>query len=65
MKQSMTLLQRAVIDRLHKAGRHDLAEMARDAWPRGAQIAVFGEIRSEELRADVDRANEQAIASRT
>jgi hypothetical protein len=62
MKPTMTLLQRAVILRLREAGRHDLAELAASAWPRGGQIAVFGEVKSVGLVADVARCNERRSA---
>jgi hypothetical protein len=53
--------QLTLLQRLRTAGRHDLAELAISAWPRGGQIAAFGTLESDELRADVDRANAQAI----
>lgn len=57
----MTLLQRAVIQGPRQAGRHDLPEIAKARWPRGQQAPFFGELQSEELRADFDKANQQTI----
>jgi hypothetical protein len=65
-KQSLTLLQRAVIQRLRQTGFTALAETAHDQWSIGKQIPVvdsmaIGEPQGE-LRADFVQANKQASA---
>jgi len=62
--QRMTLLQRAVVQRLREAGFTALAEMANHEWSRDKQIPIVdsmavGEPQGE-LRADFIRANKQA-----
>jgi len=65
--ERMTLLQRAVVQRLREAGFPALAEMAHHEWSRDKQIPVVdsmavGEPQGE-LRADFIRANKQARPS--
>jgi hypothetical protein len=64
LSQSLTLLQRGVIQRLTEAGFTALAEMAHDQWSRGKQIPVVDSLAIGEpsgaLRADFVAANKQA-----
>lgn len=58
----MTLLQRGVIQRLRDDGYNALADAANDAWSHGEQVnlpPIISE-REAELRADYERANQQA-----
>jgi hypothetical protein len=65
-RTQMTLLQRAVIQRLRESATPalygHLADAARAAWSRGERVALPNIINGyeAELRADFDRANEQA-----
>lgn len=60
----MTLLQRAVISRLHKAGQPAIAEEALAHWQLDVRVAgdAAADIRDTELRADFMKANAQATA---
>jgi hypothetical protein len=64
-RQPMTLLQRAVIQRLREAGFTELSELAHEHWsagegiPGGARPGTDAP-RHRELLADFDRANAQA-----
>ena len=60
----MTLLQRGVIQRLRGAGYSSLADAATGAWSHGeaANLPPIISERETELRADYERANQQAAA---
>jgi hypothetical protein len=66
VKQSLTLLQRAVIQRLRTAGFTELAEMAHEHWsaderiPGGIRPGTDPDGRYRDLVVDFIRANEQA-----
>lgn len=62
MKQSLTLLQRGVIQRLRERHYSSLADAAHDAWSHGERVNLPPLIseRDAELRADFQRADEQA-----
>ena len=64
MRQTMTLLQRAVIDRLRKAGQSTIADEANAHWSIGLRVdgEVVLDIESAELRRDFERANAQVAA---
>lgn len=58
----LTLLQRAVLQRLREGGCDALADMARDAWRRGAPLPIREPAESipSTLITDFARANGQA-----
>ena|SRR5438034_2437405 len=60
--QRMTLLQRGTIQRLREAGYNSLADAAKDAWSNGEQLRLPNLVseRAAELRADFEKANQQA-----
>ena len=62
MRQSMTMLQRAVIRRLRKAGYDGLADAAEDAWPNNERVNLPNHVseRDADLRADFEQANRHA-----
>ena len=59
MRQSLTLLQRAVIQRLRDAGYASMADAANDAWRHGEQVNLPNIVREAELRTDYEKANSQ------
>lgn len=65
-QQPLTLLQRAVLQRLREAGFAALADMARDHWRQGIEVPVPASMAPGEphgeLRADFARANKQTQA---
>lgn len=63
MTQRLTLLQRAVIQRLRDAGYHAYADCAHDNWRHGEPCGLPVLIVEAELRADYERANSQAAAT--
>ena len=60
--QRMTLLQRAVIDRLRAAGYNGMADAAKDKWSHGEQVELPCMIspRERELLADYEKAQAQS-----
>ncbi|HEY2854916.1 MAG TPA: hypothetical protein VGJ18_18810 [Gemmatimonadaceae bacterium] len=65
MRQHMTVLQRAVVQRLREEGYNAQADAANDAWSHGEQVLGLPNMvhpRDAELRADYDRADAQARA---
>jgi hypothetical protein len=61
--QSLTLLQRGVIDRLRNAGYPSIADGALEAWTRGERCQLPVHSLHPELRADYEKANAQATVS--
>jgi hypothetical protein len=72
MDQKLTLLQHAVVRRLRAAGCVEIAQGALESWSRGEKAssstqrmdAGRNELVPFELRADFERANEQATIER-
>lgn len=66
MRQTMTLLQRSVIQQLRDAAMPALAELARSHWslgegiPGGVDVPTRDLPRHHELAVDLARADEQA-----
>ena len=61
-RAALTLLQRAVIDRLRSGGYPAIADCARDAWTRGEPCRLPVHITDPQLLADYERANGHASA---
>jgi hypothetical protein len=62
-RQSLTLLQRGVIQRLREAGYPNIADGASDAWTRGERCQLPVHSLHPELLADYAKANGQARPS--
>lgn len=57
----LTLLQKAVIQRLRDAGLPGLAALASEQWKRGEKVGGIEQlIANAELRADFETANDHA-----
>ena len=65
MRQSMTLLQRGVIQRLREAGYNALADAANDNWQHGERCRLPNMVdeRHRLLREDYEKADRQARQS--
>ena len=64
MKESLTLLQRGVIQRLREAGYPNIADGAHEAWTHGKRCQLPVHSLHPELAADYEKANSQATSSR-
>ncbi|MFL5615024.1 MAG: hypothetical protein ACJ796_15270 [Gemmatimonadaceae bacterium] len=62
MRRSMTLLQRAVVQRLAHAGYHDLSNAAHTSWQQGEMCSLPNTVTEQDalLRQDFDLANQHA-----